>query len=71
MGEPVEIIPGVCTIRTIDSPAELEAIVEQMTGFRSHTVAGKLYVVPLDPEHPDYGYCVRKLERAKRKAGVE
>jgi hypothetical protein len=62
-------IPDIAiTVRTVE-PDEMKGLLEEMLGFREVEIAGKFYVIPTDPEHPDFGYCERRIARAHKKAG--
>lgn len=63
MSEPI------ITVREIGSLDEALAIVEQITGFRRVMVGDVEYLMPADPQHPEYGTCERRIARARKRLG--
>lgn len=58
------------TFRQLDTPQKRErALIEMMEGlgFRVELIGDEEFLIPIDPEHPDYLKCARKAERARSK----
>ena len=56
------------TIRHLDTPEKQhEAMLEMLAamGFRQEVVAGEEFLIPIDPDHPDYAKALRRIERAQ------
>lgn len=57
------------TFEHLDTPEQQEeALVKMMTamGFEIVVVGAGEYLVPIDPEHPDFAKCTREVERARK-----
>ena len=61
---------GTVTVREID-PHECLEIALRLMGFRSETIAGKDYLIPLDATHPEYAKCARRAAKARALADGE